>query len=482
MKHPLVSVVMATRNRAGLLEESVQSILRQTYLSFEFLIVDDASSDATADVLQKYAVKDLRMRVLRNDLNIGLTRSLNRALKEAKGKYIARLDDKATAHKERLQLQVDFLETHPSCALLGTWAYEVDKEGAVVNKEKLPTDSVTLKRALISYNPFVHPAIMIRKDALDRVGWYDERWKYAQDYELYFRIAKFYDIANLSDFLTSYRFAPDSITRTKNREQALFAFKARQKAIREGLYPKNLQAFLGIARGYLNYLVPVFFRRAVKKMWYRARGQISGKEHTRMLKICQVASADISLRFLLLDYMRYLQKEEYEVHAVCSDGKWVPEIRDAGVTVQTIAITRRLFTPIEDLAALFRLYLFFKKEQFDIVHTHTPKACFLGQLAAFFAGVPVRVATIHGLYFQKDSSWQKKIIFIPIERIIAKIVHKAFSVNREDATFLINHKIYPPGKVIYVGGGIDLRKFDPSRFSQEFVAKKKKKIGIPLNA
>ena len=127
-------------------------------------------------------------------------------------------------------------------------------------------------------------------------------------------------------------------------------------------------------------------------------------------------------------------------------------------------------------------YRFFKKEQFDIVHTHTPKACFLGQLAAFFAGVPVRVATIHGLYFQKDSSWQKKIIFVPIEKIIAKIVHKAFSVNREDVAFLINHKIYPPGKVIYVGGGIDLQKFDPGRFSQEFVAQKKREIDISLNA
>src|SRR3989344_5246058 len=199
-------------------------------------------------------------------------------------------------------------------------------------------------------------------------------------------------------------------------------------------------------------------------------------------KICLVVSADISLRFLLLDFMRYLQKEEYEVHAVSSDGKWVPEIRDAGIKVQTIAITRRLFTPIEDLVALFRLYRFFKKEQFDIVHTHTPKACFLGQLAAFFAGVPIRVATIHGLYFQKDSSWQKKIIFIPIERIIAKIVHKAFSVNREDVAFLVDHAIYPSGKVIYVGGGIDLQKFDPGRFSEDFVAQKKQEIGIPLNA
>ncbi len=200
------------------------------------------------------------------------------------------------------------------------------------------------------------------------------------------------------------------------------------------------------------------------------------------MKICQVVSADISLRFLFLDFMRYLQEEGYEVHAACSDGKWVPEIRNAGINVHTVTITRRLFTPMQDLAALLMLYRLFRKERFDIVHTHTPKACFLGQLAAFFARVPVRVITIHGLYFQKDSSWQKKLIFIPIERIIAKIVHKAFSVNREDVAFLVDHAMYPPGKIIYVGGGIDIHKFDPDRFSEDFVAQKKLDIGIPFNA
>ncbi|MBI4122935.1 MAG: glycosyltransferase [Parcubacteria group bacterium] len=478
---PLVSVVMATRNRASLLKESVESILSQSYKNLELLIVDDASSDETSHILKEYAVRDARIRLLSNQTNLGLTKSLNKALREAKGKYIARVDDKAIAHKERIQLQVEFLEANPSCALLGTWAYEMDKEGTIANKKKLPTDSAALKRALIFTNPFVHSAIMMRKEALDKVGWYDERWKYTQDYELYFRIAKFYDTANLSAYLTTYRFAPDSITRTRNREQALFALKARQKALREGFYPKSLRASLGIARGYVSYLVPASLRRGIKGMGYQLRGARSHKEQDRMFKICQVASADISLRFLLLDFMRYLQKEKYEVHAASSDGKWVPEIRNTGIKVQTTMITRRLFTPIADLAALFRLYWFFKKERFDIVHTHTPKASFLGQLAAFFARVPVRITTIHGLYFQKDSSWQKKFIFIPIERIIAKIVHKAFSVNKEDVAFLTGHGIYPSGKVIYVGGGINLRKFDPSRFSKEFIAQKKREIGVPLN-
>ncbi|MDO8577546.1 MAG: glycosyltransferase family 4 protein [Candidatus Wildermuthbacteria bacterium] len=205
------------------------------------------------------------------------------------------------------------------------------------------------------------------------------------------------------------------------------------------------------------------------------------KTAEKTVKICQVVSADISLRFLLLEQMKYLQHEGFEVWAVSSKGKWISEIENNGISVKTVEITRRLFTPLADLIALVQLVAFFRKERFDIVHTHTPKASFLGQLAAFFARVPVRIITIHGLYFQKDSSWQKRIIFVPIERIIAKIVHRAFSVNREDVAFLIDRKIYPAGKVIYFGGGINLQKFNPDQFSQEFVERKKQEIGISLN-
>ncbi len=200
------------------------------------------------------------------------------------------------------------------------------------------------------------------------------------------------------------------------------------------------------------------------------------------IKICQVVSADISLRFLLLEQMKYLQQAGFEVWAVSSNGKWIPEIENNGISVKTVEITRRLFTPLADLIALLQLTAFFRKERFDIVHTHTPKASFLGQLAAFFVRVPVRVTTIHGLYFQTDSSWQKKILFVPVEKIVAKIVHKAFSVNREDILTLVNKNIYPSRKVSYLGGGINVDRFNPGRFSKEFIAQKKQEVGIPEDA
>src|SRR3989344_4935907 len=200
------------------------------------------------------------------------------------------------------------------------------------------------------------------------------------------------------------------------------------------------------------------------------------------IKICQVVSADISLKFLLLGHMKYLQDAGFQVFAVSSKGKWVQEIEKQGIPVHTVEITRKLFTPFADLVALVRLVAFFRQERFDIVHTHTPKASFLGQVAAFFARVPIRITTIHGLYFQEDSSLRKKIIFMPIEWIIARICHLAFSVNREDIVSLLKKKMYLPHKVLYLGGGINVERFNPDRFSEEFILRKRQEIGIPPNA
>src|SRR3989344_6584926 len=95
-------------------------------------------------------------------------------------------------------------------------------------------------------------------------------------------------------------------------------------------------------------------------------------------KICYVASADITLKFLLFNQLNFLQKEGLEVFVACSSGTWIGSIEEEGIKVNTIRITRKLFSPLSDLVAFVHLFFYFKKEKFDIVHTHTPKAGFLG--------------------------------------------------------------------------------------------------------
>lgn len=203
----------------------------------------------------------------------------------------------------------------------------------------------------------------------------------------------------------------------------------------------------------------------------------------RRIKVCFVTSADISLRFLLFSQMKYLHRSGFDVYAASSSGAWVEDITGADISHKTIRIVRKVFTPIADIVALVQLFLFFKKERFDIVHTHTLKASFLGQIAAFLAGVPVRVYTIHGLDFLNTSfPPAARSIFKFVDRIIAHLVHLMFSVNKETLEIVQREKIYGPDKIAYLGVCIDTETFDPSRFNERFILQKKQEIGVPAGA
>jgi len=203
----------------------------------------------------------------------------------------------------------------------------------------------------------------------------------------------------------------------------------------------------------------------------------NSKSKNNKIKVCQVATVDSSIKFLLLNQIKYLQKEGYEISVVCSPGKWIKEIESYGIKVKPIEMKRKI-SPIFDLIALFRLISFFKKEKFDIVHTHTPKASLLGQLAAKIAGVPIVVNTNHGFYFQKGDFWLKRKFFIFIEKIAANFSDLIFSINKEDIETAIKEKICNSDLIKYSGDGVDLSHFNRERFSQQFIENKKREFGI----
>jgi glycosyltransferase involved in cell wall biosynthesis len=197
----------------------------------------------------------------------------------------------------------------------------------------------------------------------------------------------------------------------------------------------------------------------------------------KKIKICHVASVDITVKFLLLPQLKFLVSEGYDVSVVCSAGKWGKDIEGQGIKVKTIKITRKI-TPISDLVSLFQLFLYFRKEKFDIVHVHTPKAGVLGQIAAKLAGVPIIINTVHGLYFNKVSSPVFRFFFIFVKRIAGKCSDLIFSQNREDIKTLVAVKISKLEKIKYLGNGVDVEKFNPERFSEDFILNKKKEFGI----
>jgi len=199
------------------------------------------------------------------------------------------------------------------------------------------------------------------------------------------------------------------------------------------------------------------------------------------VKICHVASADRALRFLLFSQLKFLKQSGYDVYAVCPAGKFVKDIEDAGIKVKTIYFNRGV-NPFFHLVTLVRLFFYFKKEKFTVVHTHNPVPGLLGQLAAKFASVPIIINTVHGFYFNENSSFLKRKFFVFVEKIAGKCSNLIFSQNREDINTAIKERICSADKIKYLGNGINLRKFNKNRFSDDFVSKKKEGLGLGKNS
>ena len=210
---PRVSVVMAVHDGARWVREGVGSLLAQTFADFELLVVDDGSTDDTAERLRE--IRDPRLRVLRNGRNLGLAASLNRGIAEARGELVARqdVDDRSAPH--RLARQVAFMDAHPDVALVGCWYTEIDADGAPLAAHRLPTEHADILWALHLYSPFVHSAVLWRRVPVrDAVGGYDERLAYSMDFDLWRRIADRFPVANLPEPLLDLRVHDTSMTAT----------------------------------------------------------------------------------------------------------------------------------------------------------------------------------------------------------------------------------------------------------------------------
>ncbi len=198
----------------------------------------------------------------------------------------------------------------------------------------------------------------------------------------------------------------------------------------------------------------------------------------KKIKICSVANNDTFVKFLLIPQLRFLMKEGYDVSVACSQGKWIPDIEKEGIKVKTIKIKRKI-TPFYDIVTLYRLWSYFRKERFDIVHTNNPKPGLLGQVAAKMAGVPIIINTVHGFYFQNNSSYLKRRFFIVVERFAAKCSSLILFVNKEDMETALRECIGNRALIKYLGGGVNVTKFNHALFPPAFISAKKEKLAIP---
>lgn len=228
MNDPLVTVLMSVYNGEKYLSEAIESILNQTYKNFEFLIIDDGSTDSSKKIVKSY--NDSRIKLIENEENIGLTRSLNKGIELSKGKYIARMDADDISFPERLEKQVDFMENHEDVAVCGSCAGIINEKDIEYSSFINPETSAEIKVALFFFNPIAHPTVMIRKDVLNEIGSYDPYFEKTQDYDLWYRIyLAGHDFYNFQEKLLIYRNHKTNITNTNLDKQLFYANICLQK-------------------------------------------------------------------------------------------------------------------------------------------------------------------------------------------------------------------------------------------------------------
>lgn len=253
-----VSIIMSVYNGNRYLKNSIESVLQQSYSDFELLLIDDGSTDDSYSIMKFYADKDKRIKVFHKE-NSGLTKSLNYGIKKAVGKYIARIDCDDIWLPNKLEKQIFFMKQNPQIYLCGCAYEEINENGEKCGRQRLPfvEGYENIKKALLKFNPFFHSSIIIKKEALNIVGFYDETIRYAQDYELWVRICSRYEADNLNDILALRRYTKEMISSKYEKEQRKCALLAKKEAAL--VFHISGVKSLHLLKDYLVIVMPVSF-------------------------------------------------------------------------------------------------------------------------------------------------------------------------------------------------------------------------------
>jgi len=206
----------------------------QNYRYFEFIIIDDGSTDNSSSIIEHLQEVDARIRLIRKPTNQGLISALNQGLKVARGKYIARMDSDDISLPERFSKQVEYLEAHPDVGILGCRVRNIDQFGKLHSVPPIFLDDLSIRWHIFFQNPFYHSTVMLRKSILDEFRLeYDSTQKHIEDYGLWLRLLPHTKGENLSDVLLNYRVHPNSVSELNLKSQHKNAAQASSEAIRE---------------------------------------------------------------------------------------------------------------------------------------------------------------------------------------------------------------------------------------------------------
>ncbi|HEY2580492.1 MAG TPA: glycosyltransferase [Mucilaginibacter sp.] len=208
-----LTVLMPVYNAERFLESAIDSILNQTFTDFEFLIIDDGSTDKSVNIIRSYT--DKRIRFYQNEENLGISATLNKGIQLATTELIARMDSDDISYHERLQKQYDFITANPDGGLYSCWVRVIGQENQFIRQDNFNSDYYYYNLTFICW--IYHPTIIFRKEAAQDVGMYTE--PFAEDFELFWQLSRKYKIYNLSEVLLDYRVTDQSLHQVLKKKE-----------------------------------------------------------------------------------------------------------------------------------------------------------------------------------------------------------------------------------------------------------------------
>ena len=255
---PKVSVLMPNYNAWKYISEAIQGILSQTFTDFEFIIIDDCSTDNSWEIIQEFAKKDERIVAMRNDENLKICKTLNKGLELAKWEYIARMDSDDVAMDIWLENVYQKISQNEKIGVCGSNFWIIDSNGKILKEKTFPETEKEAKNAIWLRNPFSHPSVIFRKSCYEEFGWYDDNFLYAEDLELWIRYGQKYEFYNIQKNLVKYRIFGENSILKKQKQMIKNTLLARKKAKKLG-YKMNLKArFYYFGTWCMQFLPPKF--------------------------------------------------------------------------------------------------------------------------------------------------------------------------------------------------------------------------------
>jgi glycosyltransferase involved in cell wall biosynthesis len=251
----IISIILPTYNGGKYIKRAIESVISQSILTWELLVIDDGSTDDTEKIVREYKNKEERIIYIKNEVNLGIQKSLNKGLREAKGEYIARIDDDDEwVDKNKLKNQIEFLRNNKNCILVGTGVIIVNEKGKELFRYLLPESNEEIRNNILGKNCFVHSSVLFRKDNALRLKGYSEtrEVRHIEDYDLWLKLGTVGEFANLPIYSVKFTQREGSISFVNKIEQ----FKKNIYLIREfkNKYP-NYYRYL-----FMGYLRLFFYR------------------------------------------------------------------------------------------------------------------------------------------------------------------------------------------------------------------------------